>query len=108
MTKHTPGPWHIERRRIPDTTLVQVNIVAANPVKEHHIEVPAHVDLRVAFTGGCEGRGEANAHLIAAAPELLAACKELSEYWRHGTPVNPGSYAASHILAAIARAEGRS
>ena len=49
----------------------------------------------------------ANARLIAAAPELLAALKELAKYWECGTSVSAGSLVALDALAAIARAESR-
>lgn len=70
MATHTPGPWELSelpdgagRRRI-DRDGFALAIVCA----------------RASFPGGPEYlEKDANAHLIAAAPELLAACKELRE-----------------------------
>jgi hypothetical protein len=52
--------------------------------------------------------GEANAHLIAAAPELLEACRGLiaANDRCHDDPFNLGN-AIAHARAAIAKAEGR-
>ena len=56
---------------------------------------------------GIECLTDANARLIAAAPDLLEALKELAKYWECGTSVSAGSLVALDALAAIARAESR-
>jgi len=65
-TKHTPGPWSYSDHASPRITNVECDIarVEALPGSENHSEV----------------RGEviANARLIAAAPDLLAALREVS------------------------------
>lgn len=72
MSKHTPGPWFFEVRNddpYSDNHIV-VGRIGSDGFPETHCTVRA----------GCEevleaGSMEANARLIAAAPELLAALK---------------------------------
>lgn len=61
-TKHTPGPWLV--RQIHDE---QVDVVKGDFPKGHAIAT-------ISTWGDAELI--ANAHLIAAAPELLAACEQ--------------------------------
>jgi hypothetical protein len=61
-SKHTPGPWDFDG-------------------PEHSIIVWAGPDLRVCFMTS-NGPAEANARLITAAPDLLAALREMIE--EHG------------------------
>ena len=63
MSKHTPGPWAI------------------------YVNAPSDVVIRKMSKDGCElcaiarvSSGYANAHLIAAAPELLEACLAITEW----------------------------
>jgi hypothetical protein len=53
--------------------------------------------------------GAANAHLIAAAPDLLVACKEIERWWVEEMHWQDGAPVGSMFLlrAAIAKAEGR-
>lgn len=101
MSKHTPGPW--TSRPFGDSFAVMVS------------------DKRVAYCYGAfadwdKETAEANAHLIAAAPELLEALKEMCEM--HGgihdedCPEDDtcGCYGKAfndRINAVIAKAEGR-
>lgn len=64
MSKHTPGPWTLTE--IPDHE-------GGNPA--YRIEGESTLFLTVAecSDGYIPGQNEANAHLIAAAPDLLAA-----------------------------------
>jgi len=89
---HTPGPW-----RIGDAG----NTVFGPPNGNPSPEIVASVAKR-------------NARLIAAAPDLLAACKAAIGYMRHvATPYDdrPGEGYDESVLAplvaAIAKAEGR-
>ena len=68
MSKHTPGPWRINGNNMFRW------IVADSEVFTHSDDVN-----RSAYGGNmvCESVHEANARLIAAAPELLEALKEL-------------------------------
>ena len=84
---HTPGPWQVKSD---DISVVGRRNVGA-------FDVVAHVAPRQ--------NTHANARLIAAAPDLLAALKSLMEY------MSPDDYAwASRVqdaYTAIAKAEGR-
>lgn len=96
--KHTPGPW------------------IARKFRGYRITTDAYrgsfVDPYVCTVDGIDGRNEANARLIAAAPELLEVCKRLLAC---RAPNGDGSYTkaapndSDFLLAekAIAKAEGR-
>jgi hypothetical protein len=49
---------------------------------------------------------DANARLIAAAPDLLAACKAMEAAWEHPATVKDANALRAMLRAAIARAEG--
>ncbi len=82
MSAHTPGPW----------TTQTIHVAAAVTCGEHDILLvvqgnsPLESDLNVGPPSICrimfggtqqEGEGEANAHLIAAAPDLLEALADM-------------------------------
>lgn len=99
--KHTPGPW----------TVMDRNIYAAD------VYAPNSVDASglIASVRLNTNHGYANAHLIAAAPELLDALKALrfNDCFcevRIGNPMFRGQHTAACIAAnaAIAKAEGQS
>ena len=79
MSKHTPGPWincHWDgfgsiAIRVPGFTLIPGNLIA-------QVEAPRVVGdgrLEIVIDAKCVEVAEANARLIAASPDLLAACK---------------------------------
>ena len=77
MSEHTPGPWRHSRDRFDDWGYVRAGerLVA---VARYDIDDPTEAELnehRRNHTDPCE----ANARLIAAAPELLAALRSLLE-----------------------------
>lgn len=88
---HTPGPWK------PDP--VDPLVVMGSDADERVVADCGH-----AIVMGDE-QAVANAHLIAAAPELLAACKEFVRKCDHGEARSIRSYA--EMSAAITKAEGR-
>lgn len=67
MSKHTPGPWTHEGQG--DITGIEDNGFGRGPV-----------DVCSVYLRTVEGRHEANARLIAAAPDLLEALKQAREY----------------------------
>jgi hypothetical protein len=92
--KHTQGPWEV---------------TSANRPFEY-LEVMGSQDGRIVCgmewtdNASTQARHEANARLIAAAPELLEALKEIVDSLKD-TPVYSHSLAVA--LATIAKAEGR-
>lgn len=66
MSQHTPGPWNVDAETVYDTTHARICTVDYGD------------DDEATITGAGEqapGQGRANARLIAAAPDLLAACE---------------------------------
>jgi hypothetical protein len=82
--KHTPGPWSL------DSDAGQVHIVAAGA---------AIARVMAMRSDGC---GEANARLIAAAPDLLEALQAVID---HGS-MTGADWASDKARAAIAKATG--
>ena len=66
--KHTPGPWCIGDSNLP---VSQFAVMQSEPTGKHS------TILRMAIGEPKHGEVMANARLIAAAPDLLAACKRL-------------------------------
>ena len=102
MSKHTPGPWEYVR---------ETEYMGGYPYTVAH-KVKVGQEL---LTVGCHGYGwepgkemEANAHLVAAAPELLEACKDalafVEELDRRGIAQEWSGEGA--LKAAIEKAEG--
>lgn len=102
-TKHTPGPWE-----------------TCDPEDYGDYDGNCRVilgdDLRVAVVLGVDGENEANAHLIAAAPDLLEALHECAEYFdrfadaeftQDGPNPNREMTLLQSVTRAIDKAEGR-
>lgn len=92
-SKHTPGPWHVHDRWYIGT--VGEGIRTHAEVK-CCVNVPAHD----------HEQHEANARLIASAPDLLAAVKELLEVRTGDGLLDPACAAFGRAQAAIRKAEG--
>lgn len=97
MAGHTPGPWmaeftgeHAETR----DGFWEIAPIGADGAPDWSREIAATADPN-----------EANAHLIAAAPELLALCKKAEELIYGEFP--RGWKIHDELAAAIAKAEGR-
>lgn len=99
QTKHTPGPWKAINDPFHFDTLSTV-IGGEEAPEQCTLKYPAMIEV-----GGYAGleKQEANARLIASAPELLAACRELLNCI---DPARDWSEAKA-ARAAIAKAEGR-
>ena len=80
MASVTRGPWTVEKR----------TVLGRGPEADHYLIRHGASEVGIA-------RKPADAHLIAAAPELLAALKDLAS----------AGYRSRRSLAAIAKAEGR-
>ncbi len=93
--KHTPGPWHSQRHDtgdfevVADTAAGQAELATVHCEAEYVPSLPA----------------EANARLIAAAPELLAALVGLLEVM---DPEHVTGSARLHACAVVAHAKGES
>lgn len=102
MTDHTPGPWHCGEKF--------VGSVDGFKVYGYPISANGQAIARVhAGTPGRHGFGneEANARLIAAAPEMLAALHAIeSAFHNPKTLVRAAMDALEHARNAIAKAEG--
>ena len=88
-TEHTQGPWRIDSQ----TRFGDFTIAAGENVKACEF---------IAKT-----QSEANARLIAAAPDLLAALVEMLDASEKPTHERWLSNVRSHAIAAISKAEGR-
>ena len=90
MSAHTEGPWH---RNIKPARKYAVVFAGRNT----HIAV-------VCSGGLTDAEVEANCDLIASAPELLAALKELREWYKGEYQSN--QWIDARVDAAIAKAAG--
>jgi hypothetical protein len=93
MTQHTPGPWHPFNAGW--ITSARGPICAMYAMKSGNYED--------------DTEGLSNARLIAAAPELLEALKELADLFQDTLTgdYRPDSFTFQPARAAIAKAEGR-
>lgn len=94
MTQHTPGPW----RSYDDS---------ASPMHKHTVVAFGRTVAHLYCVKGCEAEDRANSHLIAAAPDMLAACEAALNYIAN----TEGEWgitldSADKLRAAIAKAKG--
>lgn len=89
--KHTPGPWRVDENAGHWTVRCPCRGL------EHVREADGNV---------CEVGYRPNAHLIAAAPDLLDAAKAFLAWWEDDHSKVPAGF-AEIARAAIAKAEGR-
>lgn len=97
---HTPGPWHLSKN---GRFVRKANGATDDGPKDFNI-------CEVWLTGDDEGQSVADAHLIAAAPDLIAACASAAELLKKLVNMNrlpANSAALRECVAAIAKAEGR-
>ena len=107
MTKHTPGPWMVESDGKEDATVTAFTAVHHNPVYICRV----YGEGVLARAGDSTEERAANAALIAAAPDLLAALEMAVATIeriapKHG-PFSSVDGTLSVARAAIAKAEGR-
>ena len=94
MPKHTPGPWRVlEQPGDPDEYILVGNVDRWIVAFRQNGELPISEQL-------------ANAGLISALPDLLAACQEFVRKVECGEASSRRSY--KQMKAAIAKAEGES
>ena len=103
MSEHTPGPWIAAERDAPEQPLpCMPRISVGQPVESGGPSLEQCVAWIIPSRfGGTQH--EANANLIAAAPDLLEALKAVIEY----LPLKPHVNSAyNRAQVAIAKAEG--
>jgi hypothetical protein len=102
MNMHTPGPWQWRQNH-------------PRAVYMYEVEAVDGKSTRIACIGDCYPderdaamieQQQANARLIAAAPELLEACKRAIAFLSLGPDYNPQNV-AEVLWSAIDKAEGR-
>lgn len=91
QAQHTPGPWHNLQG------FNKEGLFVCEEIEPNICEMTSSRSIE---------ETQANARLIAAAPELLEALKGMLEWSRRVTVSNPGMEPAK-ALQAIAKAEGR-
>ena len=104
--KHTPGPWRVSP--LDGRTCGPSRLLISNGTEVSQLQAVAIVTLRT-------GETDANARLIAAAPDLLDACRMAHAALRHYQEhLNAGQFnsvedkdAIDYCADAIAKAEGR-
>lgn len=99
---HTPGPWIV--RNFPGQNR---GPYVTDSTPDCH---GGFVGQLIASQTTCPD-WEANARLIAEAPEMLAVLKEINEFFRHNNPVHPSTLIGevtfkAHVAELIERAEG--
>lgn len=75
MSKHTPGPWHVEPHP---------GISGRQPLADIRKKGCPDVLATTAFYGWSDERMEANANLIAAAPDMYDALQDALATLKHG------------------------
>ena len=103
MSKHIPGPWEVKER---DDKRIHCFFI------EHDGEEIASTSLTYMNTGAVheEEMEEANAHLMAAAPDMYEALRKLKEAYVAGW--NKSNYDKRYevltcVAKALAKAEGK-
>ncbi len=91
MSEYTPGPW----------------VVVGDADPEIHTNDGTWITSQVLGADSGDD-GQANARLIAAAPDLLAICREMQAYLRRFMSGDlPPESLAGRLEAVIAKAEGK-
>ena len=101
MSGHTPGPWHVEVEAARSGRRLIADLVGG---------FPGLTEYRIVHDGDAEGSAEADARLIAAAPDLYEALRALCAPLRPadvGDEDSPWCQAWSAADAAIAMAVGK-
>lgn len=109
MNAHTPGPWIYAPSRDDTGELARVTVVAH--CCGYVIGLPTSIPGGNYRDGDPSGDEEADARLIAAAPDLLEACQTVLAGFDRGIAVDANTVnglVAARLRSAVAKAEGRS
>lgn len=103
MSQHTPGPWTYKRG--------EGRYASAHYIESHVYSTPTVISGKdqIAQCHGYEDEVVANARLIAAAPDMLAALKSARDSFDQFVRLNripANTQGRRDVLAAIAKAEG--
>lgn len=102
-SKHTPGPW-----RIADSGNHKAVLATRDRPGAHgHDTLCQVLDLFRPWDPSGRVETEANAHLIAAAPDLLAACEAWTKAAHAGIDADPELWSTAENLSASAIAKAR-
>jgi hypothetical protein len=108
--KHSPGEWVVGYGTGITGPRSAATVWLDGGEVEHKIVVSApfmyNCNKAICFITGSDGHEDADARLIAAAPDLLAALQEVRRKLRV-PPTQEGEATYQMIVAAIAKAEGR-
>jgi len=104
MSKHTRGPWHYEAWADPIDQQTQDGVEQRSIHGPDNHGVPHAMVYQDMHQGGCL---DANARLIIAAPDLLAACKVALAKLENVSKFSDEGGSFDDIRAAIAKAEGK-
>ena len=114
-TKHTPGPWRLQSS-LERSVLIQSDAVPVHPeTPEAHREYYSSIasvtqrDPNPGYGGGIsQATCEANARLIALAPDLLGVCQRLASWSANPEHITPtiAEELIRQAQNAIARATG--
>lgn len=106
MTQHTPGPWHAQPEKLHGG---KHHVVGRTPMVVREGQVIARMERSLNAKDEPCAEAEANARLIAAAPDLLAALQNIANTLGRATLDDCERHAfAAHLIAraAIAKATG--
>ena len=102
ITTHTPGPWHVDHDQASHGEKLCIVDAEGDIIVRTPITLPESPE---------RAQDQANADLLAAAPELLVACREVAEWLdllKQNYPDMAGLIrGCQKARAAIAKAEGR-
>lgn len=105
---YTPGPWAVESPPETPLSVYGIHGNAKGFVRIYACDPGPDRDFTIAFARDVDADTRiANAQLIAAAPELLEACNAAKKYLERDL-IEPGRTVFWNLVAAIAKAEGRS
>ena len=106
---HTPGPWYVGAQNDELFVVAGRSPAANNDYPWHDADRVAIARILLPTEGDClPVQPEANARLIAAAPEMLAALKRIAERDFDCAPHQHAMAAAELAKRIIAKEEGRS
>jgi hypothetical protein len=109
VSAHTPGPWIVEKALGKRGAVCYLNIVQGD-ISTYRGAVAGLMDAEH-IGGVTKAERDANAILIAAAPDLLEACQTVLAVFARGLAVDADTLnglVAARLRSAVAKAEGRS